>query len=386
MKHNNFRPYLFTPGPVMVPSEVCETLSEPMSYHRTKEFKEIFLKIKEKLKKIFLTENPVLIQTATGTGVMESAIVNTHNPHDTAVAICAGKFGQRWADIGKSYGLNLICHQVPWGEAFKTKDIEKILQSTPKVTSVLCQICETSTGVLHPVEELAQLMKEYPDTLLIVDGTSAVGSLWIPMDQWGIDVLMSGSQKGLMAPTGLACIAFSQKAWNFYSQAKLPRYYFDLGPEKKSYDINETRFSSPVSLIKALDLGIDSILKQGLRMQDQRTRKISKVFQELGEIYHLEIFPKNPSPTLTTYKIPSSLDGEILRRHLSQKYGVIVAGGQDQLKGKILRIGHMGDIQNHEIQFFIESFGKSLIELGVTSFNLSQIEQASQKTLEILES
>lgn len=351
---------LLAPGPVNLHPEVRRLLGLPMIHHRTPEFDAIFAKALSGLKSIFGTTENVFIHTATGSGGMESLIVNTLSPGDEVLSIVSGKFGERWADMAKTFGITVHVLKVPWGEAVKTEEVEKHLKIHPQVRAVLCQACETSTAVRHPIEEIAALIKNLPETLFLVDGITAVGAYPLPMDAWGIDGLVAGSQKAFMLPTGLSFVSFSKKAWAKIPDARCPRFYFDIRQEKKSNDKGESTFSANVPVIRALEWVVSEIQRHGLEAHyhtiDRRARWTRAFANEAG----LGLFSQSPSASVTAILMPTGIDGQKIREDLEKNYSVTVIGGQDQAKGKILRVGHMGFIQDHEMMHLFRSLGHAL--------------------------
>jgi len=228
MINSHSQKILLTPGPVPLSAHVLKMLSEPMIHHRSQEFVELFLQLQQQLKKFFQTEQPVLVLNGSGTAAMSAALLNTLSPQDTVLAVCAGRFGERWAEIAAAYHLNVIRLQVPWGHAVAVKEIDAALKKHSPVKAVLVQACETSTGVIHPIQQIAKLLQQTQETLCIVDAISALGAIHLPMDQWGIDIMLGGSQKSFELPTGMSFIALSQKAWLQRKQSQLPVYYLDL--------------------------------------------------------------------------------------------------------------------------------------------------------------
>lgn len=339
---------LMAPGPVNLHPEVRKILSEPMIHHRTPEFDKILAQVLKKMKLIFQTQEPTYLLTSTGSGGMEALLVNTLSPGESVLCIVSGKFGERWSQMASAFGLKTDELLIPWGESFDTSSIkEKLAQK--KYAAVLTQACETSTGVLHPIQSLGRLISEHPDTLLLVDGITALGALPLPLDEWHIDGLVGGSQKAFMLPTGMSFIAFSKKAQNRFDTAKIPRFYFDIRKEKKANENGETFFSSNVSLIKALDFVLTEIEKKGLITQFNENKRRSEFTLYMIQLLGLKSYAQTPSPSLTAMCLPPGIDGQQIRAELEKDFQITVMGGQDQAKGKILRIGHMGYIQDHEL-------------------------------------
>jgi aspartate aminotransferase-like enzyme len=280
------------------------------------------------------------MHTSTGSGGMESALVNTLNPGDQVLAIVSGKFGERWAEMAEVYGAKVQRINVEWGKSVDPKEVEKTLQQNPEIKIVLCQACETSTATAHDIQALGKIIS-----------ITATGAYNIPMDDWHIDVLIAGSQKAVMLPTGLALIGFSEKAWKVAETARTPRYYFDLRKELKSNKNGETFVSSPVPLIRALDYVLLRIQEITLEKHFKQLRRRADFTRAIAKEMDLKLFSSSPSDSVTALVLPAGLNGVQFREELEKKYAVTVMGGQDQLKGKIIRIGHMGYIlDDHMIE------------------------------------
>jgi aspartate aminotransferase-like enzyme len=364
---------LLAPGPVNIHPQVREALALPMIHHRTPEFDKILSRVLAGLKKIFQTTQNVYMHSSTGSGGMESLLVNVLSPGDTVIAIVSGKFGERWAEMAQVFGAKVILHKVPWGEAAKTADIADLLQKNPQTRAVLCQACETSTAVVHPIQDLAALIAPLPQTLFLVDAITALGAFPLPMDAWKIDGLVAGSQKALMLPTGLSFVAFSKKAEAFFEAATTPRYYYDIRREKKANAAGETFFSSSVTLVRALDVVLSLIEAQGLDQLFHTIHRRAEVTRLFAPKLGFKLYAQAPSDSVTALTVPGHLDGQKIRLHLEEKYNITIMGGQDQAKGKIIRIGHMGYIQDPEMLRLMEALGRTLRDLGDHALSEAQI-------------
>lgn len=352
-----------TPGPVLVPEAIMETVALPIIHHRTEAFEKDLAWVLENLPKIFKTKERAYILTSTGSGAMESALVNTLSPGDKVLCIVGGKFGERFSEISESYGMKVITHNVEWGKSFVVSDIEKILENHPDIKAVTCQACETSTGALNPVQELGKLVQK-TSAILIVDAITALGATNLDMDEWHLDAVIGGSQKAFMLPTGLSFIAFSKKAWSRIEVSKTPKYYWDIRKEKAANEKNQTYFSSPVTHIRALKTALEIIFKVGTQEFIERHLLIAKALRDSGKALALKSFAENPSSTVTAFKLPENINGEKVQKIMQDKYNITIAGGQDQLKGKIIRIGHMGAIEKKHMLEAIEKLSMTLNELG----------------------
>lgn len=333
-----------------------------MIHHRTPEFDRILARVLKRLKNVFQTEQPVFISTSTGSGGMEALLVNTMAPGDRVLGIDSGKFGERWCEMVQVFGGRLDTLKVEWGKAVKPADVKAHLEKFPDTRIVMCQACETSSGVVHPIEELGKLIHQYPDTLFLVDGITALGALPLAMDKWHIDGLVGGSQKAFMLPTGMSLFSFSQKAWKKIETNPAPRYYFDVRREKKANEKGETFFSSNVTLIRALDVVLDLLEENGLDFIFSQIQQRARFTREFGQKMGLKLFAESPSDSLTALSVPAGIDSQKIRQKLEEKYHTTIMGGQDQAKGKILRIGHMGYIQPEQMVELMMNLGDILHE------------------------
>jgi len=333
---------LLTPGPTPIPTEVRLAMAGEMIHHRKPAFKEILHTLRGQLQTLFGTSQPVLPLSCSGTGAMTAAAFCLFAPGETVLVAEAGTFGKRWAAIAASRGLNALSLSADWGRAIEPEAVQKILDEQPGISGVFVQLSETSTGVLHPVEEIARFTRQR-DLLLVVDGISAVGLSPCPMDAWGIDCLITGSQKGLMSPPGMALIALSERAWKKAATVPDGCFYFNLLKERDNLEKNQTHFTSPVSLILGLQKSLDLLLAQGLETVYRKQWALTMMAREGILALGLQAFaPTQYTWGLTSVSLPAGVDGAQVLRHMAQDYGVIMAGGQERLKGRIVRIGHMG--------------------------------------------
>ncbi len=356
--------YLFAPGPTPIPPEVLLAMARPIIHHRTPQFQELFRGVLEDLKYVFQTGQPVLVLASSGTGAMEAAVANLLSPGEEAIAIRGGKFGERWAEICQAYGVKTVNIDVEWGKAVDPQVVEDTLKAHPQVKAILWQASETSTGVKHPTRELAEICQKY-GVLSIVDGITAIGVFDVPMDAWGLDVVVSGSQKAFMLPPGLAFIALSEKAWAKAEETENPRYYLDLRKERKSQSKADTAYTPAVSMIMGLRASLDIIKKEGLEKVFSRHALLARATRESMKALGLELLaPESPSEAVTAVKVPPGVDGGAITKTLRDKYGVTIAGGQSQLKGKIFRISHMGYVSAADMLLVIGMVEVVLKELG----------------------
>ena len=309
---------------------------------------------------------------------MEALLVNLLNPQDLVLGVDSGKFGERWCDMVKVFGGRLHRLKIPWGEAVKTSNIAEFLQKHPETKIVMCQACETSTGVVHPIREIGELVSHYPKTLFVVDAITAVGAMPLPMDEWKIDAMVGGSQKAFMLPTGLSFISFSKKAWERVQTASTPRYYFDIRKEAVANAKGETFFSSNVTLIRALDIVLQLILEKGFGKHLEEIAARAQFVRHFATDLALKLYSQSPSNSVTALCTPEGMDSQIVRAQLEMDFGITLMGGQDEAKGKILRIGHMGYIQWTQMQELMIGLRKTLLKVQPT-LNLTK----SQAQLEL---
>jgi aspartate aminotransferase-like enzyme len=357
--------YLFSPGPTMLPPAVLLKMAEPIMHHREPEFEKIFAEIREGLKYLFQTKNEVLVFTSSGTGAMEGAVSNILSRGDKALVIRGGKFGERWGEICKAYGIEFIPIDVEWGKAVEPESIRKALESDPAIRAVYSQASETSTGVRHPIREIAEIVKRYEDKVLVVDAITGIGVFDISTDEWGIDIVVSGSQKALMLPPGLAFAALSEKAWKLVERSNLPKYYFDFKKELKSTKKNQSSYTPAISLFVGLRESLNMIRKEGLEALFRRHEKLARATREAVKALGLGLYaPDSPSNAVTAIKIPEGIDGERLKDLFFERFGITVAEGQDRAKGKIIRIAHLGYYGRLDMVMVISALEMLLKEMG----------------------
>jgi aspartate aminotransferase-like enzyme len=334
--------YLLAPGPTPVPPEALLAMAMPMIHHRAPDFLPVLEAAKKGLQWLYQTKNDVLILCSTGTGGMVGSVNNFLNPGDDVLVINGGKFGERWTKICQAYGMKVEELIVEWGYAVKPEQVEASLKKNPKIKAVFVQANETSTGVYHDVKSLAAVVKK-TDALFVVDAISALVAHDIRADEWGIDVMIGGSQKGVMLPPGLAFVSVSDKAWKMADTAKTPKFYFNFKKERENLAKNQTNFTSAVTLIIGLNASIKMLQEEGLQNVFARHERLAKATRAGAGAIGLKLFPKeNPSNALTAIEAPAGIDGQAIYKDLRVKYGITGAGGQDNLKGKIFRIAHLG--------------------------------------------
>jgi aspartate aminotransferase-like enzyme len=318
-------------------------MARPIVHHRSTDFEPVVASVREDLKWLFQTTQDVMIIASSGTGGMEGAVSNFLTPGDRAMTINGGKFGERWTKLCRSYGVQTEEIKLEWGHAVKPEQVAQHLKKDPSIKAVFVQASESSTGVAHDVKSLGEIVRNYPETILVVDAVSAMGVFDLKTDAWGLDVVVTGSQKALMLPPGLAFVSVSEKAWRQSEKAKCPRFYFDFKRERENLKKNTTAYTPAISLILGLQETFRMIKPEGLDGIFNRHKRLAQATREAMKAIGLSLFPKeSPSDALTAVSAPEGYDGQTVYKNLRDQYGITAAGGQDHLKGKIFRLSHMG--------------------------------------------
>ena len=361
---------LRTPGPTPIPDDIVEAMGNPMINHRGPEFDELITKVTAQLKQVFMTSNDLFILTASGTGALEASLVNTLSPGDKVVAATAGSFGDRFIDMAVAFGADITRLDFEWGEPVDPDAIRQALRDDPEVKAVMITHNETSTGVTHPLEEIARIAKQEFDKLLLVDAVSSLGCLPLPVDAWDCDLVGTASQKGFMIPPGLAFISVSERAWEAQKTATMPRFYFDLEEAKKTLERGQTPFTPNVAAMYGLSLGLDKILDEGLEGVFGRHAAIGQHTRDRIRELGLELLVSDEryaSNTVTAVKMPEGIDGRALMGRLRTEKNVVLAGGQGKLSTSIFRIGHLGHVTEDDIEEVIEALRELLPEVGFSA-------------------
>lgn len=370
------------PGPTPIPPRVQQAMSRPMIGHRSGLFSDLFMRTAERLKPIFGTSQDVFIVAGSGTSALEMGVVNTLQAGDEAAVLVSGAFGERFAKICERYGIIAHRLQVTWGEAITPELLAPFLAEHPHVKAVFATYCETSTGILNPIRELAQIVRDKTDALFIVDAVSCLGAVPCEMDAWGIDILVTGSQKAFMLPTGLAFIAASERAWKVIDSKSAPAFYLDLKAYRKSLAEQTTPYTPAVSLIFGLEEVCDMIEEEGLPAIIRRHELMRDMTRAAIRALQLPLMTPDAyaSPTVTSIHPGDAFDPEALRKTLRTKHNVVIAGGQAHLKGKIFRIGHMGYCEPLDVIQVISAVEMSLRQIGV-EIPLGEGVKAAQEVL-----
>ncbi len=348
----------------MVPEDVLLELARPVIHHRSAEAKEVITEVEAGLQEVFQTKNDVLILTSSGTGAMEAAIVNTVPPGAKALVLNAGYFASRWASIAKAFGINVVTVDTEWGQPVDPEQVAAALKEHPDTVAVFGTLSETSTGTGHPVEAIGRIVAQTP-ALFVVDGISGVGAMECRPDDWGIDVLCAGSQKALMLPPGLAFISVSPKGWKQIDSFDSQSFYFSLKAARKKMKEFDTPYTPAHTLILALRTAVKRILEEGVENVWKRHQRMSEACQAGVRALGLELFSARPAEGLTAFYVPDGLKDSAIRNKLTELFGITTVGGQDKLKGKIVRIGHMGYTDELDVISALAALEMTLAELGV---------------------
>ena len=355
--------YLFTPGPTPIPPEALLAMAQPIDYHRSDDAVALIKDVLEKLKHVFQTENDVLFLTSSGTGAMDGAVANLLSRGDKVIVIRSGKFGERWSEICDAYRIEVILIDVRWGDSVAPEAVEFELSSHPDAKAVFATLCETSTGALHDIEALAGITQN-TETLLVVDAVSALGADDLQMDKWGIDVVVSCSQKGLMTPPGLAFAALNQRAWKAVEKSDLPKYYLDYRKAYQSGLKGSVPYTPAVTLLIALQIALSRICDEGIRNTIIRHNHMALATRNAMKAIGLPLFATSPANTLTSIRLPKEIDGKAFVKLMRNRHGITYAGGQGELSGKIVRIAHLGWMNENDVVVAISAFERGLAEIG----------------------
>ncbi len=355
---------LYTPGPTMVPEQVLLSMAQPVIHHRAPEFIEIFKSVNENLQYLFQTKQPVLTLTCSGTGAMEGAVTSIMSRSGKALTVNGGKFGERWGTLCKAFGIPYEEIQVEWGDAVTSEMIEKKIKTDPAITAVFVTYTETSTGSLTDVKAIAHVTRNTP-VVLVVDAITACGSHELRFDDWGVDIAITGSQKGLMLPPGLAFAACSKKAIDAMNKADIPQFYFSFKKALKTYAEQQTPWTPAVSLIVGLKTALDMIKAEGVENIWKRHERNANACRAAVLAMNLKLFTKKPSNVLTVAEIPESIggSGKVIKKMMADS-GMRVTDGQDQIKGKVVRISHLGFVDEFDIISCIAGMESALAGLG----------------------
>ncbi|MFH1650548.1 MAG: alanine--glyoxylate aminotransferase family protein [Chloroflexota bacterium] len=353
------------PGPTPCPEEVLKAVGKQMVNHRGPEFIALINKVTDQLKQVFKTKNDLFVLTGSGTGGLEAGVVNVLSPGDKVLSVSIGVFGDRWAQIAQTFGAQVVPLKYEMGKAAKPDDIRQALKADPQIKAVLITHNETSTGVTNDLKALSAAVKE-SGKLLLVDAISSLGSIELPVDEWQVDVAISGSQKGWMVPPGLAFVSVSPRAWQAFENAKMPRFYWDFGKAKKYLEKGQTPWTPAVSVLYGLEVALDMMFKEGLENIVARHKRIGKVAREGVKALGLPLLADEAyaSNTVTAVAEVAGLESKKLTKVMREEYQIVLAGGQGKLEGKIFRIGHLGLVTEQEIAEVMAALKEALPKAG----------------------
>ena len=354
---------LFTPGPTPVPQDVLLEMAKPITHHRLPVFERSFAKVNEGLKYIFQTRHDVYTLTSSGTGGMEAVVSNLLKRGDRALVVRGGKFGERWGEICEAYGIDFVPLDIEWGKSVDPQRVDEMLEAHPGVRAVFTTQSETSTGALNDIEAIGEVVGNH-DALLVVDAITGVGVHPLKVDEWGVDAAVTGSQKGLMIPPGLAFVSLSDRAWSAVESSDLPKYYLSFAKARKALGKGQNPFTPALTLIMGLELALEKIRSEGLDRLFERHERLAEATRRGVRALGLELLAENPSNVLTAVKVPEGIDGKALVDHLRNDLGVLFAGGQGHLKGKIFRIAHIGYFDDFDILVALAALERALKAVG----------------------
>jgi aspartate aminotransferase-like enzyme len=371
--------YLMTPGPTPVPEDIREEMARPIIHHRTKEYQAMFKEVTEGLKKIFKTQNDVFTFTSSGTGAMEASIINVLSPGDRIIVVRGGKFGERFGEIAGAYGVETVNIDVEWGSAPDPKAIKEALDRTAGVKGVYTTLCETSTATVYDIQAIGEIVKS-TDALFVVDAISGLGADDFENDKWNVDIAICGSQKGLMIPPGLAFCSVSRKAWRAAEASRLPKFYYSFKKYRKAYENTDTPFTSAITLVIGLKKAVEAINGKGIDSVIREHAGQAVAFRAACKAMGLSIFSKSPSNAVTGVNAPSGINADDVIKLLKTDFGVTFAGGQEDLKGRIFRVAHMGGIDKEHTIESIRALEQALAKLGY-NFRAGSGLEAAEKIL-----
>jgi len=375
------RNLLLSPGPSKVPPELCEVLGRPVIHHRTPQFQAVLKEVFEGLKKLLKTQNDVFIFASSGTGGMEAAVCNLLSTGDKAITVEAGKFGERWTELCKVYGINAKVLKITWGKSVSAAEIKSLLDADKDIKAVFITLCETSTATMPDIKAIGDVVKA-TNAVLVVDAISGLGPDALKTDEWGVDVVCSACHKGLMLPPGVAFVSVSPKAMKLVEQSKLPKYYFDFKKCKKAVEKTDTPFTPAIGLVIAMNESLKMINAKGVETLWPYYAKMGKAVRAAAKALGLKLLAEESvaSNAVTAIFVPDGIDGEKLVKTLRDVHGITMAGGQGDLKGKIIRIAHMGAVDEYDLLTGLSAIEKVLSQMGY-KFELGAGVAAAQKVL-----
>lgn len=370
--------HLFAPGPTPIPDAVQAAMAEPLVYHRGSDFPAFIQDVVQKLKPVFPTQDDVLLLASSGSGAMEAAVVNTLSPGDRALVIQAGQFGAKWTAMCQAYGVDVAVLDLPWGSAVEPEQVVAWLKAHPETRVVFATHSETSTGVLHDVEALGRVVGD-TDALLVVDGVSSVVAHPLRTHDWGVDIAVTASQKGLGVPPGVAVITVSDRAWDVIEKARLPKFYFDLQSYRKALEEGRGPATLPMTLMAGICASLDLIHKEGIDNVWTRHARHAQAVRHATEALGLSVFPERPSNVLTAIALPDGVDGLAIMADLKARFGIVVGGGLAHLRGRLIRISNLGFVDDLDMLTVVSALEMSLQKAGwsfTPGVGIAAVEQA----------
>ncbi len=358
MKH-----VLYTPGPTQVPTEVLEAMAKPLIHHRTAEYRGHFLETTRLMQEHLGTVEPVLTLSCSGSGAMEAAVVNLLSPGDEAIVVEGGKFGDRWRLLCQAYGVTAHTVSVEWGRVATVEETESALAAHPKAKVLFLTHSETSTGALFPVHEMARAARAR-EIAIVIDAVTSYGVYDLRFDRSDLDGVVWGSQKGMMIPPGLGFVCLSPRGWDLVKNSKIPKFYWNLTKAKSSLEKGDTPFTPAISLVLAARAAMQLMAQEGREAVFLRHQRNAEATRQAVRALGLSLFAEVPSNALTAVKVPAGVDGDAVAKTMEQRYGAKIAGGQEQLKGKIFRLGHIGHYDEGDIFRLVGAFESALIDHG----------------------
>ena len=349
-------PLLLTTGPVPISSKVSEALCHPIMSHRSSEFNKKFDRVTDNLKYLFQTKHDVILLTSSGTGGMESAVTNLFSPDEEVIVFECGKFSERWSQIAEKFSLNVNKVKIPLGKSVTLLDVKNAIETTPSVKGIFFTHCETSTGAFTDLETILPEVRKITSALIIVDAISSLGVMPFKMDDWQVDVAITGSQKGMGLPPGLCIVALNDRAWRMVEQAELPRFYFDLVKARQALRLGHgAAFTPAISLIYAADVVLEDIRNKTLEKIWKERREIAERFREKISNTGFNIFSENPADAVTVIRVDPPFVANDIKTSLQEDFNIIVSGGQGQLINKVIRIGHLVNIYKNDLNRFSDA-------------------------------
>ena len=381
------KPRLFTPGPTPLLPEAQAALSLPALHHRTKAFQGVLDRVRDTLRYFFGTANEVIFFASSGTGAMEASIANFFSPGDRVLVGTAGKFGERWLELGEAYGLQVEKVESPYGKAISLEQIKVTLQQHSDIRGVFFQATESSTGVRNDTEGIARLAREIrPDALVVVDAITGLGTTHLDIDEWQLDVVIGGSQKALMVPPGLSFVSVSERAWERAKTARLPRYYFDLQKERAAALKHDTAFTPATSLLVGLAEALDRIHRLGRESLIRNAQVLADCTRSGVQALGMSVFAEEPSDALTAVSVPPGVSSDDIERLMKEEFGAVVANGQGSMKGKIFRIAHLGYYDFTDMVGVLAALEVVLASLGQTPRLGEGVRAAEARYIELVAS